>query len=358
MRVVQLGLAFVVVAVPFFGCANLLSIEDISLADGGVVLSEDGGAVPDGVAECVRDADCEAKLPETVSGVRCAEAKCKSNRCVFVARDRDGDGVTVACVSKDPQRPIAQSQTLDCDDDAPGVVANSELDCTDGSFALPGLGECRPGKKRCNADGTFGACSGVVGKKVESCSNNLDDDCDGTVNNGCTCSPGDTQPCGTSTVGICRKGTQTCVGGLWAASCTGAVFPQARACSSANDNDCNGTPDNQDASCKCDGTVAGGVTRACTTGLAGICSAGMQTCVVGASAASWSPCAGNNSPQARSCESADDNDCNGSVDRTETPCKCGGTYFVGNSINCPKNLGAKTCESLGSTAQWGACDFL
>jgi hypothetical protein len=331
-------------------CTSILNVQEINAGDGGVLTGEDGGPV-DRPADCVRDTDCTSLLPETVSGTRCAEAKCAANHCRFVALDQDGDGFSVACISKDSSKPIVQSATLDCDDAASGTVPGSEVDCTDGSFTLPGRGECRPGKKRCKPDGAFDVCVGVVGKKAKDTCTGKDDDCDGTVDRGCPCTTGATQACGTSAVGICKMGTQTCIGSVLQA-CAGAVFPAAKACASASDNDCNGSADNQEAACKCDG-MAAGATKPCLTGLAGICSPGAQTCVASGSSAAWGRCIANTGPAARDCGGATDNDCNGLADNAETPCKCG-IYFVGQSKRCPgsTNPGMMFCESFGSTAGW------
>ncbi len=69
--------------------------------------------------------------------------------------------------------------------------------------------------------------------------NGLDDDCDGTVDESCTCTPGSTRSCGLS-VGVCTNGTQTCTGTGWTA-CTG-VAPSVETCNGADD-DCDGFSD-------------------------------------------------------------------------------------------------------------------
>jgi hypothetical protein len=81
--------------------------------------------------------------------------------------------------------------------------------------------------------------------------NQLDDDCDGMVDEQCTCTPGDVQPCfrgppGRRAVGACADGTQQCVrngefGGVWG-ECTGGIAPSLETCDSL-DNDCNGCTD-------------------------------------------------------------------------------------------------------------------
>jgi hypothetical protein len=63
----------------------------------------------------------------------------------------------------------------------PNVTSQS---CYSGPVGTAGVGICRAGTQSCI--GTLGACSGEVDPAThESCFNNLDDDCDGTINNGC-----------------------------------------------------------------------------------------------------------------------------------------------------------------------------
>jgi hypothetical protein len=79
--------------------------------------------------------------------------------------------------------------------------------------------------------------------------NGTDDNCDGQVDEGCLCTPGDVQKCfvgppGRRGVGACTDGTQTCSGGEFGAwgPCTGGISPTAEGCD-ATDNDCNGCVD-------------------------------------------------------------------------------------------------------------------
>jgi len=55
------------------------------------------------------------------------------------------------------------------------------------------------------------------------------------------CRDGDTRPCG-SAVGVCEKGTSTCQEGMWG-SCEGGVPAGDEDCSDGLDNDCNGLVD-------------------------------------------------------------------------------------------------------------------
>ncbi len=55
------------------------------------------------------------------------------------------------------------------------------------------------------------------------------------------CRDGDTRPCG-SDVGECERGVITCHGGAWG-ECEGGVLPQEEDCTDGLDNDCNGLVD-------------------------------------------------------------------------------------------------------------------
>jgi hypothetical protein len=76
----------------------------------------------------------------------------------------------------------------------------------------------------------------------ERCSNGLDDDQNGRVDDGCAC---------------CTQGTQTCletdVGPAWG-DCSGAIVAEAETCDGA-DNDCNGTDDDLASGVPCEVAV-------------------------------------------------------------------------------------------------------
>lgn len=70
-----------------------------------------------------------------------------------------------------------------------------------------------------------------------------DNDCDGTVDEGCGgCESGDTRPCG-SDEGVCVEGVQVCVNDVWGDQCQGGVGPVPEVCGDGLDNDCDGLTD-------------------------------------------------------------------------------------------------------------------
>ncbi|MEZ4086747.1 MAG: MopE-related protein [Candidatus Gracilibacteria bacterium] len=73
----------------------------------------------------------------------------------------------------------------------------------------------------------------------------VDNDCDGEIDNDllCSCDNGDTRECGTDE-GVCQKGTEECVDGLWSGECQDSIAPVLEECGDNLDNDCDGKVNN------------------------------------------------------------------------------------------------------------------
>jgi hypothetical protein len=116
--------------------------------------------------------------------------------------------------------------------------------CYRGRPETEGHGACAAGTMVCNDGlefGTWGECTGDVMPGTEACDvDESDEDCDGAANEDCECTDGDPPlACGTD-VGECQAGTQTCQSGLLG-PCSGSADPPP---SSNNlDDDCDGQID-------------------------------------------------------------------------------------------------------------------
>jgi hypothetical protein len=115
-----------------------------------------------------------------------------------------------------------------------GGMASCTADqsCYPFASGTPGVGACRSGTASCT-NGTLGPCTGAVGPSPEAC-NGIDDDCNGQVDDGLGMTS-----CG---VGICANTVSTCVGGMAQTCKPGA--PQQEQCNNNLDDDCDGIVNN------------------------------------------------------------------------------------------------------------------
>jgi streptogramin lyase len=138
--------------------------------------------------------------------------------------DGDGDGV---------------SPPTDCDDSDPAVHPSAAEVCNGRDDNCNGLAD----------EGVTNACGGCGPTPQETCADGLDNDCDGSVDEGCGgCTGNETRQCyrgpaGTQGVGQCAWGQQTCDGEFWGA-CVGDVLPDPEVCD-GQDNDCDSQIDEQ-----------------------------------------------------------------------------------------------------------------
>src|SRR3989344_2473143 len=129
--------------------------------------------------------------------------------------------------------------------------------CSDGqtqSCGTSSLGACRLGSQSC-VNGAWSFCQGAMYPSAEVCFDEVDNDCDGVVDQGCECVSGMQESCGSSDKGVCKLGTRSCVTNHWSA-CEGAVLPlPTEVCNDSLDNNCNGKVD--------EGCVVGSCLNAC-----------------------------------------------------------------------------------------------
>jgi hypothetical protein len=292
--------------------------------------------------------------------------------CVAAA---DGSGMWGACGGEVTPGPevCGDGTDGDCDgviDDNCNCTSGMTRPCYGGPPATRSVGLCRDGSQSCvvGAGGVgadWGTCGGGTLPVAEIC-DGLDNNCNGTRDEGCGCMPGATRSCyggpgGTADIGICRTGSQTCDtlpdGSASWSSCSGVVLPGTESCNGRDDN-CNGVVDE---GCSC----SPGDTRACYSGAGttrgvGICADGISTCVSSGGGSSWSACSGDTTPGTETCDGRDNN-CNGATDegcsctpRATRSCYSGPMGTVGMGI-C--HAGTQTCNLSAdmTTSNWGAC---
>jgi hypothetical protein len=79
------------------------------------------------------------------------------------------------------------------------------------SYGVSDVGECKKGYAVCTDKCVYSSLKLAVSPSFqETCENGIDDNCNGLIDEGCTCLAGQTQSCGNN-VGECRKGIQNCI---------------------------------------------------------------------------------------------------------------------------------------------------
>ena len=171
------------------------------------------GPTDEGVSiECYVDNDGDTYSPSATSAPACPDpARGIVGGCPVGRTNRSGAAETDC---NDTASAISPAASEVCDSAAPPVDENcdglanppADCDCVDGtSRSCPQPGVCAEGTQSCSG-GAWGGCSRLPATEV---CNGLDDDCDGSVDNGVgfVCQAGQTQNC---TTGCTTPGTQSC----------------------------------------------------------------------------------------------------------------------------------------------------
>jgi hypothetical protein len=320
------------------------------------------------------DNDCDGSVDENLERV------CGQNQgACSEGTETCSAGVWGSCDAVQPSTETCDGQDNDCDGTVDEDFPDKGASCTEG------VGPCQDsGAYVCNSNGTGVVCDATPGSPSTETCDDIDNDCDGSVDENLT------RSCGTNT-GVCSEGTETCSGGQWG-SCQGQTTGSSEICD-GQDNDCDGQTDegfpDKGSSCTvgtgacqrsgtyvctangnnttcdatagsgtpeqcdgidndCDGNVDESLTRTCGTNT-GVCSTGTETC----SGGQWGSCQGGNSGGTEVCDGAD-NDCDGQTDEFLTT-----TYYFdddGDGYGTSSSITA--CSSSGNytATQSGDCD--
>ena len=225
-------------------------------------LDENCDTVPDDTFPCTPGRTGGCTTSAGCAGVWTCGADCNWGRCIVTTSescngaDDDCDGLvdedfTCALGSTGPCSVGACSGTRTCglgcvwgacvasavevcngvDDDCDGAV-DETFACVLGTSRSCTVGACA-GTQSCVAGCSWGACTVTI---AETC-NGVDDDCDGSTDEGYTCAAGTTRSC---TTACSTAGTQSCQFGscVWGSCCAAS-----ETCGNGCDDDCDGTVD-------------------------------------------------------------------------------------------------------------------
>lgn len=369
MRAQSLLLALVGSSV-VFSCAQLLGLkEDLPAAP--CVLNSD--CAPSELClfrvcslACKQDKDCEV-------GARCLNT---ADAAVCVEAER------ATCASDDPAAQCPEGLICDanqtcrndcssCHDDQScvrGVCVGSDpnhdpaANGGDGAGGAAGLGN-EPGDAGATNNGGAPSGGGQSGGGPTG-----DAGEPGTVSCGET-TAGSRAPCrelpdgtainfpGGMPQGPCAEGSKQCQSDGTFAACEGAVAPGETDCSTSEDRNCDGKPDNgQCGQC----TLA--ATRYCYDGPAGTsgvgpCKEGTQVCQLDASGKQtvWGPCAGEVTPaMSDTCDDGNDANCN-HTKNDGCVCLNGTTATCGSKLQSLGNCAAGSTKCTNGA--WGTCSI-
>ncbi len=295
-----------------------------------------------------QDDDCNGKIDDKLTRpCYSANSKTKGKGVCHEGTQTCSNGKWSLCQGEvTPTPEICDGKDNDCNGKIDEDFPKKDQKC------YAGLGICkREGIFVCSPNHQSLRCNAVPATPKKEICDGLDNDCDGTIDEGCMCITGQKRPCGLA-VGECKKGTQTCSNGQWG-PCQGGIKPTREICDGL-DNDCNGQTDE-------------GLTPHLCPKQQGVCKGARRTCL---GSQGWSKCTDETykkrNPHYQNSETkcdGRDNDCDGTVDEgcecitgRKRACYTGKTGCTrsGNQYHCQGSCkaGTQTCDERG---RWGKC---
>ena len=277
------------------------------------------------------DNDCDGVIDDMPAGAGGQCGQTDVGACAFGTLQCQAGGLT--CVGAiNPQPETCNGVDDDCDGVIDDTPAGTGTQC-----GQTDVGPCSFGTTQCQ-NGAI-VCAGAVNPQTETC-NNVDDDCDGVVDDSPTDAGG---TCGMSNVFPCSFGTKQCQAG--AIVCVGAVNPQTEVCDGI-DNNCDGQIDLANGQPPADSVGACNVPIPPPAGATSPCMAGTKACTAGVV-----QCIGSVGPTGPNDTCGVDANCDGQL--TSQPNL---QTDVSNCGTCGNNCYANAVHSIWACVG-GACQF-
>ena len=166
----------------------------------------------------------------------------KAGVCKYGIRTCSFDGWSKCIGTVNPSEEVCDGIDNDCNGAVDDTFPEQHQLCGFVENADYGVGICTPGVMKCDNGGLY--CDGHVGPAEEVC-DGLDNNCNGSIDEGVAnttaivCYDG---PSGTMAVGECRAGVRYCQDGGFDGPCDGQIVPTEEMCDNL-DNDCDGEVD-------------------------------------------------------------------------------------------------------------------